>query len=123
MNLETEDVAVLGDYFGDKQSAFAAVGDYYTRLFQLLACLSSNPAGTKVAQDYSDFKVPVTGIIGDISGDVISSTLRRTTTSSRAAGVGRLSVRDTRQRFQVTLSRLLCDFQIMAINDSMEIYS
>lgn len=73
MHLEAEDVAVLGDYFGDRQSAFAAGLDYYTRPVELMARLGGNPAETKAKPDYSGYKVPVTGIIGAICGDVIGS--------------------------------------------------
>lgn len=73
MFLLPSEVAVLGDYFGDRKSCESAGMEYYTKVEELIPCLCQNCSSTGMQVDISGFKVPVTGIIGAICGDIIGS--------------------------------------------------
>ena len=73
MYLLPSEVAVLGDYYGDRKSCDAAGMAYFTRVDKLILylCTNSDMKGSPV--DTTGVKVPVTGIIGAICGDIIGS--------------------------------------------------
>jgi len=73
MYLKPSEVAVLGDYFGDRKSCEAAGMRYFSRVGKLIPELSMNAPFVKNEVDTAGFDVPVTGIIGAICGDVIGS--------------------------------------------------
>ena len=73
MYLKASEVVVFGDYSGDRRSSEAAGMTYCNSLSRLMGMLEECPAITSENVDVTGFKVPVTGIIGAICGDVIGS--------------------------------------------------
>lgn len=73
MHLEPTEVIVFGDYFGDRQASAAAGMAYCASVDRLLPMLCKCEESEMLVPDYTGYKVPVTGIIGAICGDVIGS--------------------------------------------------
>lgn len=73
MFLNPSEVAVLGDYFGDRKSCEASGMKYFSKVEKLIPELGVNEPRVTNTIYTTGFKVPVTGIIGAICGDVIGS--------------------------------------------------
>lgn len=73
MYLKPEDVVIFGDYAGDWKASQASGISYCRDVNKLIESLAFN--GTPIPEpcNCECFKVPVTGIIGAICGDVIGS--------------------------------------------------
>lgn len=73
MFLNPSEVAVLGDYSVDRRSCESAGMKYYSKVEKLIPELGVNEPRVHKTVDTTGFKIPVTGIIGAICGDVIGS--------------------------------------------------
>lgn len=71
MYLNHSEVAVFGDYYGDRKSCESAGMKYFSKVEKLIPELGVNESRVNDTVDTTGFKVPVTGIIGEQSQQLL----------------------------------------------------